>query len=226
MEKPPHDEYLQKALILLVTHCPRLVRSCYWAGTSSIAIEELHHRQSFDLDFHTHKALLDVRPLLAEIQQALPGRFLLIQAPDEFGSGFSGLLAIDEETQVTIEIMSNYEDVSPEDLTPSQTAPPMKRVSLTRYLCDKMQCVAERSEARDLIDIMAALKRFPQIEPQLRKDLQNQDLILLTERLMLWTEEALQEDLEAYEHVELVDAKNCIDLLLQWIRECTHEKNL
>jgi len=47
------NQIAQDALRLLVNRCPRLSGTCYWAGTSSIAIEELEHRESFDLDFHT-----------------------------------------------------------------------------------------------------------------------------------------------------------------------------
>jgi hypothetical protein len=43
-----------------------MLKACYWAGASAVSLEETHHRQSFDLDFHTRKALFDVRPLLAE----------------------------------------------------------------------------------------------------------------------------------------------------------------
>ena len=112
------------------------------------------------------------------------------------------------------------------DLTTSKTAPPLERVSLHRYLYDKIQCVVERSEARDLIDIMAALKRYPQVEATLKGYLKDQDLLLLTERLMSWTEEGLTEDLEAYENVDPADARKCIDLLLQWIEGATDEANL
>lgn len=69
---------------------------CYWAGTSAISLEELGHRESFDLDFHTRQALADTRPILAELEQAFPGRLELISAPDAFGSGFSALLELAE----------------------------------------------------------------------------------------------------------------------------------
>ena len=89
MEKPPLNTLLKEALLLVVKHCPRLVNTCYWAGTSSVSLEELHHRRSFDLDFHTKKALADVRPLLTEMKHAFGDQFKLIQAPDEYGSGFT-----------------------------------------------------------------------------------------------------------------------------------------
>jgi len=44
---------LQQTLQELVAACPRLRQSCFWAGTSAIALEELRHRDSFDLDLHT-----------------------------------------------------------------------------------------------------------------------------------------------------------------------------
>lgn len=33
-----------------------MLAQCYWAGTSATALEELGHRESFDLDFHTREA--------------------------------------------------------------------------------------------------------------------------------------------------------------------------
>ena len=94
MTSTRQTELSRVALMLLAERCPRLAKMCYWAGTAAIAIEELHHRQSFDLDFHTRQALYDVRPILAEIQAAFPGDFEVIQAPDEFGSSFQGVLAL------------------------------------------------------------------------------------------------------------------------------------
>ena len=78
------------ALEMLNRRCPRLVRACYWAGTSCIAAEELHHRRSFDLDFHTRRAMADTRPILAEILGAFEGRFQVLQAPTSSGPGFEG----------------------------------------------------------------------------------------------------------------------------------------
>jgi len=49
-------EVSRAALSRLGERCPRLAKTCYWAETAAIAIEELHHRQSFDLDFHTRNA--------------------------------------------------------------------------------------------------------------------------------------------------------------------------
>jgi len=51
MERKNQESILIEALQLLTEKCPRLRKSCYWAGASAIALEELHHRQSFDLAF-------------------------------------------------------------------------------------------------------------------------------------------------------------------------------
>ena len=101
------------ALEMLNHRCPRLVRACYWAGTSSIAAEELHHRRSFDLDFHTRRAMVDTRPILTEILGALGDRFEILQVPDEFGSGFRGVLALDSGARITLEVRSNFQDTAP-----------------------------------------------------------------------------------------------------------------
>lgn len=55
-----------EAVRLVAEKCPRIRTSCYWAGTSAVATEVLGHRRSMDLDFHTLRALQDVRPILAE----------------------------------------------------------------------------------------------------------------------------------------------------------------
>jgi hypothetical protein len=189
------------ALRLLGERCPRLKSLCYWAGSAALAIEELHHRQSFDLDFHTREALRNVRPILAEIQHAFPGAFEVLQAPDEFGSGFRGVLGLPGGERITVEVLSNYEDVPADDLVPSRTAPGIQRVSLSRYLADKIQCVVERAEARDLVDILAVLRRHPEMEQQARRLLMEQDAVLVTERLLAWTDEQIAEDLAAYDDV-------------------------
>jgi hypothetical protein len=213
------DTAVRKAVRLLASRCPRLARSCYWAGTASIAVEELHHRQSFDLDFHTRKSLQDVRPLLAEIQAAFPGAFRLVVSPDEFGSGFQGVLALPNGDRITLEVLANYEDVPNADLVPAEAAPTLKRVSISRYLADKIQCVAERAEARDLVDIGAVLRHRPALRIKARRWLAQQDAALLVERLQAWTDASIRQDLKAYAGVRPAEAQAVRDLLLKWLRE-------
>ena len=206
------------ALTLLSERCPRLTHLCYWAGRTAIALEELHHRLSFDLDFHTQKALLNVRPIMSEIIHAFPGAFEILQSPDEFGSGFCGILRLPGGEQVTIEVLSNYEDVRDEDLVPSTTVSALRRVSLSRYLADKIQCIAERAEARDLVDILAVLQKHPEMEQQARRYLQEQDALLLAERLLAWTKERIADDLSAYDDALEEDAIKARDKLLDWLK--------
>lgn len=211
-------EISRAALRQLGERCPRLSKTCYWAGTAAIAIEELHHRQSFDLDFHTREALYNVRPILAEIRAAFPGAFDLVQAPDEFGSGFQGVLTLPGGDRITIEVLSNYEDVPASDLVDAETSRCMKRVSLSRYLADKVQCVAERVEARDLVDILFVLRKNPAMEVLARRLLAEQDAVLLVERLLGWTDTEIEKDLLAYDDVSADDAREARDLLLKWIK--------
>ncbi len=212
------NQIAEEALRLLVARCPRLTAMCYWAGTSSIAIEELGHRESFDLDFHTHQALAYVRPILAELQAGFTESFSVSQAPDAHGSGFGGVLRLPGGEQITIEVLANYEDVPVEDLVEAKTAPAIKRVSLRRYLEDKVQCVAERAEARDLIDIGAVLRLHPELEPACRRALAAQDAVLATERLQAWTDAAIVADLEGYPEVDPKAASHTRDRLLSWLK--------
>lgn len=214
-----------QALRLLIERCPRLRRQCYWAGSAALAIEELHHRLSFDLDFHTREALRNVRPILSEIQHAFPGKFEIITAPDEFGSGFSGILELPGGARITVEVLSNYEDVRGEDLVPSTTAPGIHRVSLSRYLADKIQCVAERAEARDLVDIRAVLQHHPAMETLTRRLLREQDALLLVERLLSWTDNRIADDLAAYDDVPPEAARQARDLLLDWLKTAASEED-
>jgi hypothetical protein len=212
------NQLAREALMLLVDRCPRLRGMCYWAGTSSIAIEELGHRESFDLDFHTHQALVDVRPILGELQAVFAESFSVLQVPDVYGSGFSGLLRLRGGEQITIEVLANFEDVPERDLVEAKTSPGIRRVSLRRYLEDKIQCVTERVEARDLIDISAVLLQHPELELAARSALAQQDALLITERLQAWSDAAVATDLEAYPEVNPVDACRTRDLLLSWLK--------
>jgi hypothetical protein len=223
MKPDRYGEIARTALHLLAKRCPRLASTCYWAGTASIAIEELHHRQSFDLDFHTRKALYNVRPILAEIQAAFPGAFEVVQAPDEFGSGFQGVLTLPDGERITIEVLSNYEDVPDRDLVAASTVTAVKRVSLARYLADKIQCLVERVEAKDLVDIMAILQQRPGMEKEARRLLVEQDAVLLVERLLAWTDQAIRDDLAAYDDVAPEVALASRDLLLQWVKSAATE---
>jgi len=214
----PQDREISEALAWLAQHCPRLSRSCYWAGPASISLEELHHRRSFDLDFHTRKAMADTRPILAEMQNALGRRFELIQPPDEHGSGFRGLMTLPSGAKLAIEVLSNFQNVRAADLVASSTTPGMARVTLRRYLEDKVQCVVERAEGRDLVDLWAALARRPAIERALKAAVARQDALLLSERLLSWDAASLSADLAAYDDVDPADALRMRDLLLTWLK--------
>lgn len=212
-------ELIQEALRALAQRCPRLVKSFYWAGTSAISAEELGHRPSLDLVFHTLKALADVRPLLAEIQKAFPGAFEVLDAPDEFGSGFRGVLTLPGGRRITVEALSGHEDVPSGDLVASATAPRMKRVALARYLADKIQCVAERTEARDLVDVHAVLDRRPELVPVAKRIVKEQDAVLLAERLHRWSDDEIARDLAAYAGVDPAHACRTRDRILEWLKE-------
>jgi len=161
---------------------------------------------------------------MSEIQHAFPGQFEVIQAPDEFGASFRGLLMLPGGDRITVEVMSNYEDVLEDDLVPSTTAPGILRVSLSRYLADKIQCVAERAEARDLVDILAVLNRHPEMETLARRLLLEQDALLLAERLLSWTDTRIMADLAAYVDVSPEDAKITRDMLLNWLKSASLEE--
>jgi hypothetical protein len=219
MDANEQNRILVRALRLIAKRCPRTVKACYWAGASAIALEETHHRQSFDLDFHTRKALFDVRPLLVELQLAFPDRFELMTNPDEFGSAFKGVLVLSRKEKVTVEVLSNYQDVTNEELVESSLVPGIKRIGLVRFLTDKIQCIAERSEARDLVDFLAILRHDPGISALAKELIAGQDALLLSERLLLWTDPALRSDLEIYEDVDPEQAMAARDLMLSWIKE-------
>lgn len=212
------EDIVRKAVGLLAKRCPRLAALCYWAGTSAIAVEDLRHRQSFDLDFHTCKALQDVRPILAEIQKVFAKDFEIVQVPDEYGSAFRGVLRLPGGERITIEVMANYEDVPDGDLVASRAAAGMRRVSIMKYLADKIQCVVERTEARDLVDIFALLKKYPDMEKKAKTLLAEQDAVILTERLLAWTDKAIAKDLAAYSDVKSTDAAMARDRLLAWVK--------
>ena len=210
---------LSAALRELNERCPRLAQACYWAGTSCISAEELHHRRSFDLDFHTRRALVDTRPILAQLQGAFAERFELLQPPDEFGSGFRGVLTLDSGERITLEVRSNYQDTRPSELVAATLVPGLRRITLRRYVEDKIQCIVERAEARDLIDVRATLRLRPDLEAFIRQVVGNQDLLLLAERLLAWDDADIERDLAAYEDVEPLDASEMRDLLLSWLKE-------
>ena len=217
-----YRQRVTKALELIAKECPRVARFCYWAGTSAISVEELGHRSSYDIDFHTREALHDVRPILAEIRNNLSDRFEILQSPDEFGSGFRGVLRLPDGDRMMIEVLSNFEDVPDYDLTDSTTMPSIKRITLSKYLENKIQCVAERIEARDLADIHAVLDKFPEMGDAAFGHLLKQDALLIAERLLSWTDESVEDDLSAYPDVNPDHAVSIRDLFLRWL---DHQKD-
>lgn len=208
---------LGEAVRAIASRCPRLIAECYWAGTSAIALEEISHRESFDLDFHSRHAFVDTRPFLAELQRAFPDSLELIEAPDARGSGFSAVIQLEDE-RLTLQVFAAFEDVPDRDLVRSSTEAAVFRVSLQRYLADKVQCVVERIEARDLVDIRAVLRARPRLRYSFQKAVAAQDALLLAERLLGWTDEAIREDLLAYPGVDPADAISMRDELLRLLK--------
>lgn len=160
---------------------------------------------------------MDVRPILAELRLAFPRQFKVLKMPDEFGSDFRGTLRLADGDTIIIEVLSNYEDIPDSDLVPSKKVSGMRRVSLERYLTDKVQCIAERTEARDLVDIAAVLHRHPRLENHARRLLRSHDPLMLAERLLSWKDADLRKDLKAYKDVKPADAIKTRDLLLKWL---------
>ena len=221
VDAPESDDIrtIVTALEMLNRRCPRLVRACYWAGTSCIAAEELHHRRSFDLDFHTRRAMADTRPILAEILGAFEGRFQVLQVPDEFGSAFRGVLTLDSGEKITLEVLSNFQDTDPSELVAATLAPAFRRITLRRYVEDKVQCLVERAEARDLVDLRATLTLRPELEGFIRQVVAGQDALLLSERLLAWDDGGIRRDLASYEDVDPRHAAAMRDLLLSWLKD-------
>jgi hypothetical protein len=218
MGDPLRQTLLREAVRQLAARCPRVTAGCYWAGTSAIALEETGHRDSFDLDLHTQHALADTRPLLAELRRAFPAALEVVQAPDAFGSGFTGVIDLSEGHKLTVQVFAAFDDVPDHDLVASTTAPALRRVTLQRYLADKVQCVVERLEARDLVDIRAVQKARPQLRYVLVRAVAAQDALLLAERLLAWSDAAIRDDLRAYPDVDASDAIAMRDDLLALVK--------
>lgn len=218
MASRERDDLLREAIRAIAAGCPRLTARCYWAGTSAIALEELGHRESFDLDLHSRVAFEDTRPFLAEVQRVFGSTLVVLQVPDAHGSGFSASVEVHGE-RLALQVFAAFEDVGPADIVPSTTAPPLMRVSLARYLADKVQCVVERVEARDLVDIRAVITARPRLEYALRKAIADQDALLLAERLLGWTDATIRDDLVAYPGVDASTAIAMRDELLALVRE-------
>jgi hypothetical protein len=217
-DRPSDEAELVEALRRIARSCPRLASACYWAGTSCISIEELHHRRSFDLDFHTSRALQDVRPFATEMSHALGPDFELIAAPDEHGSAFRGLITLPSGVRLTVEVLSNYQDVPASSLAAASSVPGIRRITLRRYVEDKVQCLVERAEARDLVDVAAVLSSRPELSALVQSAMAAQDGILLAERLQSWTDAAIADDLSAYDDVDPQVAVDLRDRLLRWLR--------
>lgn len=211
-------QLLLSALGEIVSSCPRVVRRCYWAGTSAISIEELQHRNSFDIDLHTLRAQASTAPILQDLQQQFGPRFSLIETPNPYGAGFQGALSVTGGQSLTLQVMSNFQTVKKSEVVPSSRIPVLLRVGLTKYLRDKLTCLVERAEARDLVDVQATLRQRPDLEKVARKELAALDEVLLVERLLAWSDQAIAGDLKLYPEVDPALACSARDLLLKWVK--------
>jgi hypothetical protein len=219
MTRVPTEEEFIEVLALLAARCPRLLKACYWSGTSPIILEETHHRQSYDIDLHTLRALRDVRPLQAELQRGLGKDYRVLSAPDSLGSGFRGSLDVASGNQIVIEVLASFESPKKTDLIASRLVPAWRRVGLRRYTLDKLQCVVERAEARDLVDLQVMFRYRPELAALAQSRIAELDQLLLAERLLSWSDGALANDLKAYPGVDWQIAARARDQLLDWLNE-------
>jgi predicted nucleotidyltransferase component of viral defense system len=120
--------------------------------------------------------------------------------------------------RLTVQVFAGFEAVPAGDLVQSTTAPALRRVALRRYLADKVQCVVERIEARDLVDIAHVMSARPDLEPALRRALRNQDALLVAERLQGWSDAAIRDDLRAHTDTRPETAIAMRDRLLDLVR--------
>ena len=93
------------------------------------------------------------------------------------------------------------------------------QLPLIKIMSDVLQCVVERAEARDLVDILAVIRSKPSLEDKARLLLRQQDAVLVVERLLAWSDADIDADLEAYDDVSRQDAQEARDLLLKWTKE-------
>jgi hypothetical protein len=105
------------------------------------------------------------------------------------GRASRGVLLLPGDAKLTMQVFAGFEEVADSDLVLSTTAPGLRRVALHRYLADKVQCVLERIEARDLADIAAVVELHPRLQRTLRRAVAAQDALLMSERLLGWTDE-------------------------------------
>lgn len=132
--------------------------------------------------------------------------------------GWNLLLRLAAGTGPSLQVFAGFERVPDADLVPSAIAPPLRRTALQRYVADRVQCVVERVEARDLADIAAVVRARPDLRRSLRRAVAAQDALLLTERLLQWTDSAIRADLRAYRDIEPVGAIAMRDWLLDTVR--------
>ena len=74
------------------------------------------------------------------------------------------MLALPQGGKVNLEVLSNLEDADQDDLVRSTVARKLMRITVRKYLADKVQCIVERLEARDLVDIHAVVQNDPRLE--------------------------------------------------------------
>lgn len=66
------------------------------------------------------RAFVDARPLLAEFQKRFGQTFELVETPNPYGAGFQGQLDVGADSLLTIQVMTNFQDVKNNGLVPSR----------------------------------------------------------------------------------------------------------
>jgi hypothetical protein len=146
-------------------------------GTSAIAGDVIRPQAniplvSIDLDFRSQAVSAPIQEEISGIKKAFPKQ-TIHEADLEFG--LLRTATKDEETGllISIDLMSSDEETSLEKTEPSQSFDNFPRQSLESYIRNKLACLTERLEEKDILHLFFLSQTDPQrkkiIEAGLRK---------------------------------------------------------
>lgn len=154
---------MQQALSEIAEAIPKSHEKLYLGGTAPVSIRHLRHAISLDLDFHTNQALAPTSLEARSLKKHFKGRLEWFEADHEFGI-FRGAIDSGEIDQnggkilIEIDLFSHFEDTPNELLEDGGTWSKFKTTSLHAYLKNKVTCLEERAEAKDLYHLYCLWK--------------------------------------------------------------------
>jgi len=153
------DDYkatIQQSVTEVVTAAPELAKTCYLSGTMPVTVIDQPFAMSIDMDWRTKKTHQSPSGIVKTLADTLGDRFEVEEADREFGI-YRAIIRPAKKGGVlmSLDLFSSFE---PAKTLRTFPVTGVSAESFADYLANKVACLTERMEVKDLFHLCALTK--------------------------------------------------------------------